>query len=352
MKRVLQTLAFLAVLGAAAGGAIVFGGLYNVSAREGHWPGVPFVLHTTFRNSVDLRAPDPSVVPDLEAEGMVALGAGHFEGGCKVCHAAPGQERWAIPTVMVPHPPHIKEAVGTWSPAELHWIVDEGVKMSGMPYWPATRTDDIWPVVAFLQEVDGMDADTYGELTARPSVPEGAPPDLPYCAMCHGIEGRSGNPQIPRLDIQPQAYLEQTLLAYAEGRRDSGIMHVAATRVAPAELLNLAAWFAAQETAEAPATPVDDLNLVTAGEALAMRGTKEVPACTSCHGPKAEPRAAEFPRLGGQSAVYLAQQLRLWRDGGRGGGDRKNLMAKAAQGLTDADIAALSAWYAAQPASR
>ncbi|SHF64565.1 Cytochrome c553 [Loktanella atrilutea] len=353
MKRVLQTLAALAVLGLIGGSAVVFGGLYNVSARVGHFPGVPLILHTTFINSVKRHAPPESAVPDLDGEGMVALGAKHFDGGCKVCHAAPGQDRWAIPTVMVPAPPHITDAVQEWQPNELHWIVDEGVKMSGMPYWPATRTDDIWPMVAFLDAVqDGMTGQNYADLTARPTRPDGAPEALPYCAMCHDNSGRTDNPLIPRLDIQPQAYLEQTLLAYADGSRDSGIMHVAASRVTESDLMELAGWFAAQDTTPTTVSNITDRDLIARGEALAAKGTRDVPACTACHGPKAGPRASDFPRLAGQSVTFLSDQLHLWRDGARGGGTKANLMTKAAQDLSDGDIAALSAWFAAQPASR
>ena len=353
MKRILQTLAVLAALGAVGGAAVMFGGLYNVSARKGHWSITPWVLHTTFRNSVQLRAPAESEVPDLTQPGMVALGAMHFDAGCKTCHSAPGQERWAVPTAMVPHPPHITEAVEPWAANELHWIVDEGVKMSGMPYWPAERTDDIWPVVAFLQRVDEMTEGEYDALTLHPPVPAGAPDDLPYCAMCHGVSGRSSNPLIPRLDIQPQAYLEQTLLAYADGARESGIMHVASTRVSPTALMELAAWFAKQDVTAGPEIGQADADLIARGETLAMNGTQDVPACTACHGPKADqPRSASFPRLAGQSEVFLTQQLRLWRDGRRGGGSRAMLMFKSAQDLSDADIAALSAWFASQPATK
>ncbi|MBU2359416.1 MAG: c-type cytochrome, partial [Alphaproteobacteria bacterium] len=216
-----------------------------------------------------------------------------------------------------------------------------------------TRTDDIWPVVAFLDAVqNGMTGQTYADLTAHPARPEGAPDALPYCAMCHTNTGRSDNPLIPRLDIQPQSYLEQTLLAYADGRRNSGIMHVAASRVTQADLMELAAWFAAQDAAPTTTSKVTDRDLIARGEALAMQGTHDVPACTSCHGPKAGPRAADFPRLAGESVTFLSDQLHLWRDGARGGGARANLMTKAAQDLSDDDIAALSAWFAAQPATR
>ena len=44
MKRVIQTLAALAVGGAVMAALVVGVGLYNVSAREGHLPGVRWVL--------------------------------------------------------------------------------------------------------------------------------------------------------------------------------------------------------------------------------------------------------------------------------------------------------------------
>ncbi|RYH04534.1 c-type cytochrome [Salipiger sp. IMCC34102] len=350
MKRVIQTLAVLAAVAALAGAAVVLGGLYNVSARAGHWPGVPFVLHTTYEQSVDLRAPSEAEVPDLKAPGMVALGAKHFDESCRMCHAAPGLERWAIPQVMVPEPPHITRAVAGWTAAELHWIVDEGVKMSGMPHWPAARIDDVWPVVAFLRQVEEMSATDYADLTRQPARPEGAPDALPYCATCHGITGRSDNPQIPRLDIQDRDYLEQALRAYADGSRDSGIMHVAATRVPRAQLADLAAWFADQPVDTAPAAPVLDEGLAEDGAVLARAGTTEIPACVACHGPGVARKDETFPRLAGQSQIYLAQQLRLWRDGVRGDGRQSDLMVKAAEDLTDDDIAALAAWYASLPA--
>ena len=346
MKSTLRTLALLAALGMAGAAAVVFLGLYNVSARVGHLPGVSWILHTTFDNAVALRAPDPTEVPDLAQPGMVALGARHFDAGCKLCHGAPGQERWAIPGAMLPRPPHIAEAIEGWQPGELHWIVHQGVKMSGMPYWPATRRDDVWPVVAFLEAVPTMSGADYAALTAPPAVPEDTPEALASCATCHGLDGRSDNPFIPRLDIQPRAYLEQSLRAYADGTRQSGIMRVAASLVPAGELEELAGWYADRSVTEQMAS---DVAVDEDAAALARRGTRDVPACTFCHGPDAAPRAADFPRLAGQSAPYLEQQLRLWRDGARGGGGRANLMTKAARGLSDADIAALSAWYAMQP---
>ncbi|EYD75286.1 putative cytochrome c-552 [Rubellimicrobium mesophilum DSM 19309] len=347
MSPVLRTLATLALLGAAGGGAVVGFGLYDVSARAGHWPITAWVLHTTFRNAVELRAPAPSQVPEL-TDDLLRLGIRHFDGACRMCHAAPGEERPATIRAMEPEPPHIAEAVVGWAPNELGWIVREGVKMSGMPGWPAARDDEPWAVVAFLARVREMDAATYRELTDPPQVPEGAPPHLGFCAGCHGVDGRSGNPHIPRLDLQSKGYLNLALRTYREETRESGIMAQAASAVPEEALPALAEWFA--EQAPAPGGQPTDPALASRGEALAKARAEdpEVPACVACHGPEPDPSipGGPGPEIAGQYETYLATQLRLWREGTRGGGPRAELMAQAARHLDDDDIAALAAWYA------
>ncbi len=134
-------------------------GLYNVSAAAGHLPGVAWILHTTYRNSVELRAPPAAQVPEL-TDAMAAIGARHFDSACRFCHSPPGEARSATTRSMVPAPPPIQEAVAGWQPRHLFWIVRNGVKMSGMPHWPAEqRQDDVWLVVAFLDRVREMSAD-------------------------------------------------------------------------------------------------------------------------------------------------------------------------------------------------
>ena len=124
MRAVFMTLAALAALGLTGAVAVVALGLYNVSAVAGHLPGVSWVLHTTFRNSVWLRAPSEEEVPELDDAELVALGAGHYATACVPCHGAPGQEASATMRAMVPRPP------ATRSEVELTW---PGRGVSNMP---------------------------------------------------------------------------------------------------------------------------------------------------------------------------------------------------------------------------
>lgn len=331
MKTALRTLAVLAALGLAGAAAVVGLGLYNVSAQVGHMPGVSWILHTTFRNSVALRAPPEAETPPLGDPDLIALGAGHYATACAPCHAGPDTDQSATMRAMAPMPPTIIDAIEHWKPNELHWIVENGVKMSGMPAWPAPdRGDEIWSVVAYLVALQ-----------------KGAAPDLPvtaadarpeaYCATCHG---RIGGP-VPRLDIQTPAYLETQLRAYLTGQRPGGIMKQAASLVPAEDLPRLARHFA--ETPDAPNRPAPRTGLYDTGEALARRGTRRVPACLSCHVAPGEAQA-KGPALHGQREVYLEQQMKLWRDGIY---RHDELMQMAARDLTDDDIAALARYFAA-----
>ncbi len=360
-KTVLGTLAVLGGLSAVAAGATVVFGLYNVSARSDHFRPTYWALHTTYLQSVELRAGHPpSPQPDLEDPALIELGARHFVTACAMCHAVPGELQSATVRQMNPEPPHITDAVGDWTPEEMHWIVYEGVKMSGMPHWPSVRTDDVWSTVAYLRAVQtGMvTPEKQVELTARPDI-EG-PDDVAWCAGCHG----GVKAHVPRLDIFDADYISVSLTAYREGRRESGIMSHAASQMSPEALDELASWFAAgggarngldRPAAGSPEAP----EVLARGEALARMGTDDVPACTACHGPGkrdlsgfgGDDVAGDFPPLAGQDQAYLRDQLRIWRDGVRGGTDVYNLMRVSAQGLSDADIDALAAWYAAQPPS-
>ncbi|QUS35265.1 c-type cytochrome [Falsirhodobacter algicola] len=327
-RTVLATIAVLASLGALGGFAVVLFGLYDTSAQKGHWKVTDWVLHTTFRNSVDLRAADDPPPVDLDDPGLILLGARHYDSACRMCHAAPGEMASATIDAMVPRPPQIERAVGTWVPQELHWIVHEGVKMSGMPAWPAEgRGDEVWAVVAFLRAVQGgMDGARYQGLTGGER----------YCSGCHA----SGSDHIPKLEGLSAEYLAASLRAYRSGARPSGIMAQAASGLEDGRIDGMAQRMGGQDR------PADPAAEALPGAMLARRGQGEVPGCLACHG--AGNDNPMIPKLDGQPAPYLATQLRLWRAGERGGTDRAPLMEQAARGLTDREIEDLAAYFAAR----
>ena len=72
-------------------------------------------------------------------------------------------------------------------------------------------------------------------------------------------------------------------------------------------------------------------------------GRQKAQPCGVCHGPTGVSVAPDAPNLAGQPALYVAAQLKGYRDGLR----KHEVMAVMARPLSDEDIAHLAAWYAA-----
>jgi cytochrome c553 len=73
-------------------------------------------------------------------------------------------------------------------------------------------------------------------------------------------------------------------------------------------------------------------------------GATKAAVCAACHGPNGNSVNPEWPRLAGQNAVYVAEQLRLFRSGVR----NNPVMKPLAGGLSDQDIDDLAVYYEAQ----
>ena len=75
-----------------------------------------------------------------------------------------------------------------------------------------------------------------------------------------------------------------------------------------------------------------------------------ITVCGTCHGPNGNSMNPKYPRLAGQSANYLAAQLKAFRAQTRGDPDAIRYMWGMASQLDDDTIQALAAYYAAQKA--
>lgn len=87
------------------------------------------------------------------------------------------------------------------------------------------------------------------------------------------------------------------------------------------------------------------------GKKLATEGDwdRYIVPCSSCHGPDNLGAGDSFPRLAGQHAGYIADQLNAWQSGKRNN-DPQHLMLAIAERLNDKDIRAVSQWLSRQPA--
>ncbi|MCK2183628.1 c-type cytochrome [Halomonas getboli] len=144
-------------------GTFIYSGLYNVSAQEEHLPVVEWALHTTMRQSVDARA-ESIETPDLTDTAKIRQGASAYESLCAACHLTPGMDDTVLRQGLNPMPPNLTEP-GDVPPEEQFWIIDNGIKMTGMPSWGATHEDqELWELVAFLQEMPSLSERQYEAL--------------------------------------------------------------------------------------------------------------------------------------------------------------------------------------------
>ena len=173
------------------------------------------------------------------------------------------------------------------------------------------------------------------------------------CITCHGPGGNSELAVNPNLAAQPHEYTYKQLVEFqpredgsAPRRGPDGapsIMTSLATPLTIQDMLNLSLYLAEQPlTAPAAASHED---LVARGEEIWRGGIRErsVPACAACHGANGEGIPSQYPRLSGQFASYLEEQLILFRAGHRGNSE---MMIQIAARMSDADIKAVSDYAA------
>jgi len=355
MRRFVLTVGATLLVLAAGGFLFAWSGLYNIAASRGHWAIVEWMLRFGMTNSVELHAVaiDP---PDLHDRDLVTLGGNHYRGGCAYCHGAPGAKANPVSQAALPPPPDLSAVSDNWNDSQLFWIVKHGIKYTGMPAWVSQNRDsEVWAVVAFLKAMKTMSPDQYRAL--QPAPPPSAPAvereAIASCGGCHGIPGeRPRTGLVPVLDGQKRDYLIAALEDYANGARESGMMQPIASDLAPATIGALAAYYADRPPLE-PADGISEAD-AEAGRALAIAGQPEagIPACNTCHAGDALP---SYPRLAGQSASYLAAQLRFLKAGARGSSGRSAIMTSIAQRLSEPQIDAAAAFYASsmpEPAAR
>jgi cytochrome c553 len=170
----------------------------------------------------------------------------------------------------------------------------------------------------------------------------------PPCTACHGAHGEGvAAAHVPRLTGQSAEYLKKQLDDYASGARDNPIMRNFAKALSEERRAQLAAQFAAMNAPFLPEEFVASAEQLSRGHKLAYEGDgrHQLQACNSCHGPDGSGVLHAAPYLAGQSAEYIAAALKAFQSGERKN-DGGELMRSVAQRLSDADVSAVSAYFA------
>jgi mono/diheme cytochrome c family protein len=98
----------------------------------------------------DAKNPTPDT-PDTIKEG-----ADHFQHHCQICHGLDGQNT-GVPIADRTMPPVANLAsarVQKYTDGQLKWIIDNGVRFSGMPGWRGILTDEeAWNIVRYIRHL-------------------------------------------------------------------------------------------------------------------------------------------------------------------------------------------------------
>lgn len=146
----------------------IYSGIYNIGADDPHTRWVLSAVETLRDRSIAVRAKS-IVVPALDNSNLLHSGAPDYAEMCADCHLHPGMTSTEFRDGLYPQPPNLTQP-SRKTPAEMFWVIKHGIKMSAMPAWGETHTDQrIWAMVAFIQHLPELTPAQYQTLTARDS---------------------------------------------------------------------------------------------------------------------------------------------------------------------------------------
>jgi mono/diheme cytochrome c family protein len=168
----------LAIIVALAAGVYFFGGFYSIAATQPDPGIVAWALQTVRNASIGRHATDTPPA-GLDAPATIQAGARAFAArGCTTCHGGPGVMWAKFSEGLRPDPPDLKEIVGDLTPAQIFWVVKNGINMTGMPSFATAEVPDqeIWAIAAFAKKLPDISEADYKAWTADAGAPAGEPP--------------------------------------------------------------------------------------------------------------------------------------------------------------------------------
>jgi mono/diheme cytochrome c family protein len=111
--------------------------------------------------------------PLPETAEVVSQGHEVFLGSCVQCHGTNANGDTTVgrnmnPPAMDLHSPHVQH----WSDGELYWIIRNGVRLTGMPSWQSSISDnDTWKLARYIHSLPHSDAASTSTTAQSPAQP-------------------------------------------------------------------------------------------------------------------------------------------------------------------------------------
>lgn len=98
----------------------------------------------------------PNPIPATDANYLAAIKL--YGENCSVCHGVPGERASAIAIGLYQHAPQLaRHGVEDDPDGETFWKLKHGIRMTGMPAFTKTLSDDqIWTLALFLKHMDKL----------------------------------------------------------------------------------------------------------------------------------------------------------------------------------------------------
>ncbi len=92
---------------------------------------------------------------------LLQEGRGSFLAHCAACHGVDGSGKTPVGSNLYPRVPDLRSApTQRLTDGEIHYIIENGVQLTGMPAWnKAGSEDDIWKLVLFVRSLGPLSPD-------------------------------------------------------------------------------------------------------------------------------------------------------------------------------------------------
>lgn len=169
--RFILAVIFIIVLAAGGAAGFIWSGYFNISALVPHWDATTSIIEVVRDRSIHVNSRDVRM-PSLQDPGLMPKGASEYQHMCRFCHGGPGVSAEAFAQGLYPAAAdllsgHVQKE---WNDSHLYWIIENGLKMTGMPAFGTTHEPgEMAAIVVFLRRLPGMSPEEYKTLTGGPA---------------------------------------------------------------------------------------------------------------------------------------------------------------------------------------